>query len=188
MNIGGIIYDGIRQALKTLPTTHREGRAIGGDTMEKLERFVWQLVMEDCDSHPLASEIRDRSELIHDYKPDEEYESGYRHGEWNEEITDPDILEEIEYLESLPMVYQTDEYPQSGRVRLYRDPNDGYYAEWVGERRHMWHDIPSRYTEALDKELISIYNEILGRLDESLKSQPAKQSIIQDLRRCGFWK
>jgi len=157
--------------------------------MERLESFVWQLVMGDCDPHPLASEIRERSELIHDYKPDEEYESGYRHGEWEEEIDDPDILREIEYLESLPMLYQTDEYPQSGRVRLYRDPNyNKYYAEWVGERRHLWYDIPSRYTEDLDKELISIYNEILERLDESLKSQPAKQAIVEKLRRCGLWR
>jgi hypothetical protein len=153
--------------------------------MEMLESFVWQLVMEDYNPHPLASEISERSELIHDYKPDEEYDSGYRHGEWDEEITDPDVLREIEYLESLPMLHQTDEYPQSGRVRLYRDPNyNKYYTEWVGERRHMWYAIPDRYTEALDDELMSIYNEILDSLDES----PAKQAIVEKLRRCGLWK
>jgi hypothetical protein len=157
--------------------------------MEMLERFVWQLVMGDCDPHPLASEIRESSELIHDYKHDDEYESGYRHGEWDEEIDDPDIIREIEYLESLPLLYETDEYPQSGRVSLYRDPDHNkYYTEWFGERRHLWYDVPSRYTEALDKELISIYNEILERLDESLKSQPAKQAIVEKLRRCGLWK
>jgi len=154
-----------------------------------LESFVWQLVMGDDDPHPLASEIRERSELIHDYKPDDEYESGYRHGEWQEEIDDPDIIRDIEYLESLPLLHATDEHPQSGRVRLYRDPNyNKYYAEWVGERRHLWYDVPSGYTEALDKELMAIYNEILDSLDESLKSQPAKQAIIEKLRRCGLWK
>jgi hypothetical protein len=145
--------------------------------------------MGDYDPHPLASEIRECSELIHDYKPDDEYESGYRHGEWEEEIDDPDILREIEYLESLPMLYQTDEYPQNGRVRLYRDPNcNKYYTEWVGEGRHLWYDVPSRYTDALDDELMSIYNAILDRLDESHASQLAKQSIIEKLRRCGLWK
>ena len=157
--------------------------------MEMLESFVWQLVMEDSDPHPLALEIRERSELIHDYKHDDEYESGYRHGEWDEEIDDPDIIREIEYLESLPVLYGTDEYPQSGRVSLYRDPDHNkYYIEWFGERRHLWYDVPSRYTEALDKELISIYNEILERLGESLKSQPARQAIVEKLRSCGLWK
>jgi len=160
--------------------------------MERLESFVWQLAMggmEDCDPHPLALEICESSELIHDYKHDDKYESGYRHGEWDEEIDDPDIIREIEYLESLPLLYETDEYPQSGRVSLYRDPDHNkYYTEWFGERRHLWYDVPSRYTEALDKELISIYNEILERLDESLKSQPAKQAIVEKLRRCGLWK
>jgi hypothetical protein len=146
----------------------------------------------DDDPHPLASEIREQSELIHDYKPDDEYESGYRHGEWDEEITDPDILKEIEYLESLPVLYQTDEYPQSGRVRLYRDPNDGYYAEWVGERRHMWYAISDRYTQALDDELMSIYNEILDALDDAPGPQrvidAAKQEIVERLRKCGLRK
>ena len=157
--------------------------------MEMLESFVWQLVMEDCDSHPLALEIREGSELVHDYMPDEEYESGYRHGAWDKEITEPVIIEEIKYLESLPMLYQTDEHPQSGRVRLYRDPNhDEYYAEWVGGRRHMWYEVPSCYTDALDKLILSVYNNILDSLDESLKSQPAKQAIVEKLRRCGLWK
>jgi hypothetical protein len=182
----GIIYDRIQHARKTSPSGRQGDRR---RHMDLLESFVWQLVMEDDgDPHTLALEIRERSEFIHDYMPDSYSSSGYRHGAWDKEIADPVIIEEIKYLESLPLVHQTDEYPQSGRVRLYRDPNDGYYAEWVGERRHMWYAIPDRYTEALDKELMAIYNEILERLDESLQSQAAKQSIAEKLRRCGLWK
>ena len=110
-----------------------------------LEQIVNHLVLEPYtdDPHPICRTVREWSELVLDYIPDD---TGYRHGEYGETISDPYVLDLIARLETLPALYRTNR-----GVSLHKDPDTGlYYALLLAGRRRLWYEIPDRLTSDID--------------------------------------